>query len=263
MTERDSFPNGTPSWIDLGVPDPDAAADFYGGLFGWEVTAPTGDDGDIGTYRMCLLKGRPVAGIAPAQVPDAAPWWTTYVTVADADAAAKAVEAAGGETLVEPWDIRDLGRMAAFADPGGAAFSVWQPNQHHGSGLANEPGAFTWNELTVRDLDTTIPFYGAVFGWVAEQTDMGEGRLYTTWKLSADGRGIAGARPMVGDQWPADLPDHWLVYFAVEDCDAALARVVELGGTAATEPMDVANVGRFAVVKGPQGEVFAILADPS
>ncbi len=258
MTEHDSFANGTPSWVDLGAPDPDAAAAFYGALFGWDVAAPTGDDDETGAYRMCTLKGRPVAGIGPSQVADAPPWWTTYVTVADADATAKAVEEAGGATLVEPSDVADLGRMAAFTDPLGAAFSVWQPKQHHGAGLVNEHGALTWNELTVRDVEPAVPFYGAVFGWTAEQNDMGGGMRYTTFKRADDDRAIAGATPMAGD-----VPAHWVVYFAVDDCDATSAKATELGARQVSPSMDIPDVGRFAILTGPQGEVFAIIQNAS
>lgn len=258
MAERDSYAPGTPSWVDLGAPDPEAAAAFYSALFGWDVMPP-GDE--AGGYRMCMLKGRPVAGIAPATVAGAPPWWTTYVTVDDAAETAKAVEAAGGQVLAEAFDVMEFGRMAILTDPGGATFSAWQPKQHHGAGLVNEPGSLTWNELTTRHLDTAATFYNAVFGWDAEQNDMGGGVNYTTWKLSGTDSAIGGAMPMVGDQWPADLPDHWMVYFAVEDCDATAARVVELGGVVSVPPMDIPTVGRFAVVNGKQGEVFSIIAN--
>lgn len=260
MTEKDSYAPGTPSWVDLGSPDPEASAAFYSALFGWDVAAPGGEE--TGGYRMCTLRGRPVAAIAPATVEGAPPWWTTYVTVDDAAASAKAVAAAGGQVLVDAFDVMEFGRMAVLTDPGGATFSVWEPKEHHGAGIVNEPGSLTWNELTTRHLDTAVPFYGAVFGWQTNETDMGGGMVYTTWKLPNDGdREIGGAMPMEGDMWPADLPDHWMVYFAVEDCDQAVAKVAELGGKVSVPPMDIPNVGRFSVVNGPQGEVFSVIAN--
>src|SRR4051794_11976360 len=70
-----SYPQGTPSWVDLGSPDLDATVAFYGGLFGW-----TSEEGppEAGGYRMCLLDGVPVAGIGPLMSPEQPPMWTTY-----------------------------------------------------------------------------------------------------------------------------------------------------------------------------------------
>jgi predicted enzyme related to lactoylglutathione lyase len=257
MTERDSHPAGTPSWIDLGSPDPDASAAFYSALFGWDIGEAGGPE--TGGYRMATLKGRPVAGIGASQSEGAPPWWTTYVTVDDADATAKVVDQAGGTVVVPPMDVMEFGRMAVFTDPGGATFSVWQPKQHHGSGLVDEPGTLTWNELMVRDLDKAKPFYQKVFGWGTNETDMG-GFAYTTWQL--DGKSVGGAMPMVGDMWPADLPDHWMVYFDVANCDESVAKAKELGATVSVQPTDIPGVGRFSVLTGPQGEVFSMLQGP-
>jgi uncharacterized protein len=258
MTEHDSHPAGTPSWVDLGSPDPDASAEFYSGLFGWDVGEPGGPD--TGGYRMAMLRGRPVAGIGASQAEGAPPWWTTYVTVDDADATAKVVEEAGGTVVVPPMDVMEFGRMAVFSAPGGATFSVWQPGLHHGAGIVDEPGTLTWNELMVRDLPKAKEFYQKVFGWGAKETDMGGGVVYTTWQLND--RSIAGAMPMVGDQWPAELPDHWMVYFNVDDCDETVAKAKELGAKVAHPPTDVPGVGRFSIINAPQGEVFSVLANP-
>jgi len=262
MTERDTYTHGTPSWVDLGSPDPKASSAFYSSLFGWDVQAAGGPE--TGGYMMAMLRGRPVAGIGPAQAEGAPPWWTTYITVDSADITAKAVEEAGGTALAAPFDVLDAGRMAVFSAPGGAVFSVWEAKQHPGAGIVNEPGALTWNELMVRDIEDAKRFYNNVFGWETEDADMGGGVTYTLWKQpgAEAGASIGGAMPMVGDQWPADLPDHWMVYFSVADCDASAARVAELGGKVSVPPTDIPNVGRFAVCNGPHGETFSIIANP-
>jgi hypothetical protein len=64
---------------------------------------------------------------------------------------------------------------------------------------------------------------------------------------------------VLDEQMPAELPPHWLVYFAVDDCDAAVAHVSELGGSVKMQPMDVPP-GRFAVVSDPHGALFAVMA---
>ena len=54
-------------------------------------------------------------------------------------------------------------------------------------------------------------------------------------------------------------PNHWRVYFAVEDVDVSAAKVVELGGTIVEEAMDIPTVGRMAGVTDPQGAIFSIM----
>lgn len=249
--EIESYEPGTPCWVDLGSPDPAAAADFYSGLFGWEVV----DQGpDAGGYRMALLRGRPVAGLGPQQQPDIPPYWTTYISVSDADAVTKSVQAAGGQVFLEPMDVFEFGRMAVFADTTGAPFSVWQPGTHIGAELVNEPGALCWNELATRDRAAAKAFYPAVFGW--SPADVSGGPMdYTEWELGD--RKIAGMLQM-DDRWPADVPSHWMVYFAVEDTDAVAARAQELGATILVPPTDIPP-GRFAVLNDPHGAAFSII----
>ena len=81
--------------------------------------------------------------------------------------------------LSEPFDVFDSGRMAVFADPQGAKFSVWQPNQHLGSRVVNEHGTRQLQRpRTRRDVEGAKAFYGAVFGWGL--LDMGgEGGMWT------------------------------------------------------------------------------------
>lgn len=248
MTE---YEPGTPSWVDLGTPEVDRAANFYSELFGWRV-----EEGppEAGGYRMAVLRERPVAGLGPQMNPDAPPWWTTYVTVGDADATASAVRGAGGAVIVEPFDVLDVGRMAIFTDTVGATFAVWQPMAHKGAGLVNEPGTLCWNELATRDVDAAKSFYTAALGWDFRTMDM-DGAAYTI--VTTNGRDVAGMMAM-DDSIPPEVPSHWMVYFAVADCDATAAKVADLGGTVSVPPTDI-PVGRFAVCNDPAGALFSIL----
>jgi predicted enzyme related to lactoylglutathione lyase len=251
MPERDHYDNGTPSWIDLGSPDPSKADTFYTSLFGWDVV----DQGpDAGGYRMAYLNGKAVAGLGPQMNPGP-PFWMSYVTVGDADATAAAIKGAGGTVVVPPMDVMDVGRMAVALDPSGAGFSIWQAGAHVGAGLVNEPGALSWNELNTRDTEGAKAFYSKVFGWTPETHSMGEFD-YTEWKLGD--ASIGGMMPMAASM-PAGVPNFWLVYFAVADCDASCAKTKELGGTVQSEPMDIPQ-GRFAVVSDDQGATFAVIA---
>ena len=254
MPEMTKYDPGTPSWVDLGTSDPADARRFYSGLFGWKIIE---GPPKAGGYSMCELDGKPVAALGPQMNTDMPPFWTSYISVADADETAAAIQQDGGTLIVEPMDVFDFGRMAVAVDPTGAAFSIWQPRKHIGAGIVNDANSFCWNELTTRDPRRSIEFYGAVFGWTASiLADAGPAN-YTEFHLGS--RGIAGMMPMEGDSWPADMPNHWMVYFAVDDCEAAAARVEELGGSVLMPPTDVPP-GKFAAVKDPQGAVFSIIA---
>jgi predicted enzyme related to lactoylglutathione lyase len=188
---------------------------------------------------------------------DMPPFWTTYISVADADETSVAIKEDGGSLLVEPMDVMDVGRMAVALDPTGAVFSIWQPRSHIGAGIVNDVNTFCWNELMTRNPQRSVEFYGAVFGWTANILPDAGVTNYTEFHLG--GRGIAGMLPMEGDTWPADMPNHWIVYFAVENCDDAVALVEELGGVVIVPPTEVPP-GKFAVVKDPQGAVFSVIA---
>jgi len=49
----------------------------------------------------------------------------------------------------------------------------------------------------------------------------------------------------------------------VEVADAACARTEELGGRPLVPPMDLQEIGRFAILQDPVGVVFQVLSDPS
>jgi uncharacterized protein len=248
MPEFNGYPAGTPSWVDIGTPDVEAAKAFYGQLFGWEFV----DQGpNAGGYHMCNLRGKPVAGLGPAQDPGP-PHWTTYVAVDDTDTAVKAVESAGG-TVLATMDIPEAGRMAVCTDSTGVAFSVWQAGQHGGVAIANEAGAFSWSELNTRDTAKAIPFYESVFGWKAET--MTEPMPYT--QLMLDGKSIAGMMDVTG-RVPDEVPAHWLVYFGTDNCDGAVETTEKAGGALRVGPVDIPDMGRFAVLNDPQGAVFAV-----
>ena len=238
---------GVPMWVDLSTSDVDGARRFYTSFFGWEAQ----DLGaEAGGYNMMRLRGKMVSGLGPVMNPQQPPAWTTYVCSTDAPATAQKVREAGGQVVMEPFDVMGQGHMGVFQDPGGAYIAVWQPGQHRGAEIVNEPNSFSWNELATRDIDGAKRFYGQVFGWGNETH--GD---YTEWKVG--GRSIAGAMPM-GDRYPPQVPPHWLVYFTVEDCDASAQKAQQLGAQVLVQPMDV-EPGRFAVIRDPQGATFGII----
>jgi predicted enzyme related to lactoylglutathione lyase len=280
MVERDGYPPGVPCWVDTGQPDPQAAADFYEGLFGWELEdrMPAGSPG---RYLVAQLRGRDVdaVGSLPEQAPPM-PAWNTYVWVESADDAAAKANDAGGHVVMPPFDVADAGRMAVLSDPSGAVFCVWEAKEHRGAQLVNEPGTWNWSDLNTRDPEGAKAFYGAVFGWEAQGLDLGDGEA-TMWRVPGYGdfleRTDPGLRsrqadvgappgfedaigwllPMTGDRFPDDVPPHWQVTFSVDDADATADRAAELGGRVVAPPVDV-PYARIAVLSDPQGAAFTV-----
>lgn len=251
MVTRDTaWPAGTPCWVDIAVPDMAKAKAFYGGLFGWEIT-----DGppEAGGYSMATVGGQMVAGIGPKMSEEMPTAWITYIATDDADQTAAKVKAAGGQMLMEPFDVMDAGRMGIAVDPGGAAFGLWQAGLHTGVQVANEPGSLTWNENMSRSYDGNKTFYRAVFGYGL--TDLG-GDAFSYATLDLDGNEVAGIGEL-GTDAPPGAPANWGVYFAVEDADAAAAKVAELGGSVLRGPWD-SPYGRMAQVTDDQGAVFYV-----
>jgi predicted enzyme related to lactoylglutathione lyase len=246
MPEMTRYEHGVPSWVDIGTPDPSAGVRFYSELFGW-----TGQDmgEEAGHYTIVSKRGKMVAAISPAQDPGP-PRWMTYVNVDDADEVTRKAESAGGKVIVAPMDVMAAGRMAIFSDTTGAVIAAWQPGQHLGAQLVNEPGAFAWSELHSSDPAKSQAFYSAVFGWGwAGADEYPEGQV--------NGRTIAGLTRRRPDM-PADVPDNWLVYFGTADVDADVKKVTDLGGRVVTGPADIPGTGRFAVLVDPQGAAFAL-----
>ena len=254
MPEVTNYPHGTPCWADLGTPDVAAAAAFYNRLFGWEVEI---GPAEMGHYSMGVVKGQPVAAIADQQTPGVVVWSTYFAVDSVDDTVTKAV-AAGAAVLLPAMDVMTFGRMAVLAAPGGAALSLWQAGEHRGAGIMGEHGAIAWNELATRDVAKSAAFLQATFGLSANKTDLADVDYYELRR--ADGTGVGGMMPMDGDMWPADMADHWMVYFGTGDTDATAALATELGGEVCVPPTDIPNVGRFAVIKDPQGATFSIIS---
>ena len=256
MTTVAAHAPGTPCWLDLMTPDPEKARDFYEDVFGWdyEVGPP-----ETGHYAMCLVGGRQAAGMG--QLPKDAPFptaWTVYFATADADASARRIAELGGSIVLGPMDVMDAGRMVIAADPTGAAFGLWQPGMHKGAGVVAEPGSLSWCEVNTRSAAQARDFYAALLGLTAKPLPMPGFEYYTLYR---DDDTHAGVMQMTA-QFPADMPPHWMPYFAVTDTDDACVRIDAAGGSIVADATDT-PYGRMAVLADPFGAVFAIIQPPA
>jgi predicted enzyme related to lactoylglutathione lyase len=249
-----TWPDGTPAWADLAVPDLETARRFYGSLLGWAFDI---GPAEAGHYSTALVGGRAVAAIGP--VPPGAEGapvaWLTHLAASDAAAAADRAAAAGGQVVVAPMPVMDFGTMAVVLDPTGAVVALWQAGSHHGAALVNEPGAMIWNEHLSPAFEPAKAFYAALFPYTISDMS-GPGFDYAT--LDLDGHqvgGIGGSSGAVGA---------WEVYFAVRDTDATAAEAERLGGTI-VHPAQDSPYGRMAGITGPFGERFWLMSteDPS
>ena len=255
MPQRDVAPNGAPCWIELFTSDTDTDRAFYGELFGW-TSESAGEE--YGGYINFSKDGMPVAGCmhndGQAGMPNL---WSVYLATDDAEKTVAAAAAHGGEVVVPAMQVMELGTMAVLADAGQAAIGTWQPGLHKGFGVIAEPGAPAWFELHTRDYDASVQFYQDVFKWDTHvEGDSPEFRYTTLGRGEGALAGIMDASSFL----PEGVPAHWSVYFAVEDTDAALAKVAGLGGSIVTAAEDT-PYGRLATAADPTGAVFKLVAE--
>lgn len=248
MPHLTSHQPGSFCWIELATNDADGARAFYTSLFAWDVNeVPMGEQG---TYYLFRKDGRDAAAMYQADPSQGTPPnWMSYIAVADADKSAAQAQSLGATVFAEPFDVFDLGRMSVLSDPQGAVFALWQAKSNIGVQIRDEANTLCWNELQARDLDAAKKFYPALFGW-----RMKESEEYTEWHL---GENAVGG--MLASKAPAEVPSYWMPYFAVDDCGATVKKAEAGGATTVVPPMDIPNVGTFAVMFDPQGAVFAVI----
>jgi len=253
MSERDGYQHGVPCWVDTWQPDADAAAAFYAGIFGWEVRSgsPAGTET---RYDLCTVQGSDVAAIGSPLPEGAAPAWTTYVWVDDADAAAAKAADAGGSLVTAPFASLDGGRMAIVTDPAGALLGLWQPGAHRGAQRVNEPSAYAMSLLHTPDTAAAAAFYADLFGWTTEAFGPA-----TMFRLP----GFVGGEPtqpvprdVVAVMAPGE-PARWAVDFWIADADVAAATAEQRGGRVLEPPAD-AGPFRRAVLSDPEGAAFSV-----
>ncbi len=254
MANVDTHAPGTFCWIELGTTDQNAAKQFYGSLFGW---APA--DFPMGPneyYTMFNIDGRNTGACytlnEQMRTQGVPPHWMLYVCVSNADETAAKVQPAGGKIVAGPFDVMTFGRMAVVQDSTGATLSIWQPMSHQGTAISGVPGTLCWADLMTPDAAGAARFYEQVFNWKLDPGKDGTGYLH----IKAGEEFIGGIPP--AEHVPPGIPPHWLLYFYVENCDAATSKATGAGARVHMPPMTMEGVGRWSVVADPQGAAFAL-----
>jgi len=257
MATQTQHAPGTFCWVELATTDQDGAKKFYGSLFGWSF-ADT-DMGPGGVYTIFKNADRDCAALytleKERQEQGMPPCWSCYVAVENADTAAQKAASLGAKVLMDPFDVMEHGRMAIIQDPQGAIFCVWQAKKNPGVGVLDEPGAMCWTELMTSDPGAAAKFYTGLFPWTTQKM---EGPMeYTTFHRPGDAKG-AGGMLKTPNEMP-NVPPNWTPYFQVTSTQATVEKTNQLGGGVVVPPQTIPSVGTFAVLRDPQGAVFAVL----
>jgi predicted enzyme related to lactoylglutathione lyase len=249
-------------WYELMTPDPEGSTAFYDAVVGWNIgeAAP-----EFNGYRMI---GRSDGGYAGGLLPltaemqqhGARPTWLGYLNVPDVDEAARRIEQAGGKTLMAPFDIQNVGRVAMVSDPQGAPFYIMKPTPPAGDPNAQSdvfsPSAeqrVGWNELQTSDVPAARRFYREQFGWgTDEYMDMGPMGEYRF--IDHRGERIGALFDAADAQ-----PSHFRFYIRVPSIEQAKAVVEAKGGTIHMGPHQVPTGDWIVVGSDPQGAEFALV----
>ncbi len=250
-------------WYELMTTDANGAADFYGKVIGWSVSAA--DPGLPMDYRMIVrADGGPTGGLLPLtadmQAGGARPAWVPYLAVADFEADLAAIEADGAHVLMGRTDIAE-GSFAMLTDPQGAPFYLMQPRPPEGS-PDGQSHAFKadgvqharWNELATGDPAGAKAFYAKHFGFEFNNAmPMGEAGEYAF--IDFDGQVLGAVMPIMDP----GRPPSWLTYFGVPSASAAKTAIEAAGGTVMMGPHQVPGEDWIVVATDPQGAAFGVV----
>ena len=264
MPQYTQLKHGTPFWADLVTRDIAGSMSFYTDLFGWgyEEASPE----QMGGQRYAWAKspsGYP-AGIAELDdAEDSASnglGWSVQLIVDDMEDAVKGVADFGGQVLRHPSTVGEYGIGAEISDSTGARTRIWQALVS-GPVIKHEHGAMQWCELMTSNPSTTAAFLSSTLHLKTERMSRaGNADLYML--STADGPAMSiSAIGELSDRLVEQMAGaQWIVYFNVDDVDAAVQRAVENGAELPDPAWDVPGIGRIAWIYDPQGALLGLIA---
>jgi uncharacterized protein len=242
------------AWYELMTTDVPASKAFYRSVLGWEAQ-------DVSTpgrsYSMFAAETVPVCGLM--ELPEeglkmgARPRWMGYVGVDDVHATTERIKRLGGVVYVPPTKT-NIGFISVVADPQGATFALVDGLKlgREQAAESGKPGHVGWHELLAEDWGKSFAFYSQIFGWQEANSEISDGDIYHP--FSACGLTMGG----IFTRHPTDPPPFWLLYFNVEDLDAAAERVIAGGGRVFINPQEMLGGTSIARCADPQGAAFAL-----
>jgi len=251
-----AVPKGRFVWYELMTSDPDGAKAFYQKVLGWGASPWEGGEKP---YTMWMNGEKALGGVLelpePARKAGAPPHWLAYIATPDLGATVARARELGANILEPLIEIPTVGKIAILADPQGAVFAAYTPEERvpDQEGGPND-GDVSWHELATTDTKAAFRFYSDLFGWeTTSEMDMGEFGVYHMYGQHGVPYGGIYDKP---PDMPA--PPHWLLYVRVSDIDAALERVKQNGGQVLNGPMEVPGGDMVAQCMDPQGAAFAL-----
>ena len=238
---------GTPAWVDL-------ATTIRGGPRVLRGVVRLGHPGQPGSpvrwlrHREDRRSGR--GRDRRTQSPDQPAAWSVYIGSDDLEALAQT--AAGGAVVAPPFDVGDQGRMAVFTDASGAFISAWQGTQMGGFQTTGAERLRLGRAERPRVVAPCRSTRGLRLD--GEGRRVARAAVHRVPGRRPQHRGATEMSPMV----PAEVPNYWLVYFAVDDVDAIHRRAVDTGGGELVAPLDFPG-GRMSIVRDPQGAAFGLM----
>ena len=229
--------------FEIGGPDDQLLAGFYGALFGWQMTPIPGAN-----YTLIAASGTGIGG-GLGRSRTGEPWATFYAEADDPQAVLDRAAALGGKTVVPVTQIPGKLTYAMLSDPDGLLVGVAKRAETEAAGPYQPPGGAPVDRFEVRgsDAGATRRFYTALFGWSVAEAAGGYGLVTTGAAHGIQG----GLRPGAGSHWAT-------VYASVSDVTQALAQAVELGGSQEYGPEQAAGHIEAAAFRDPAGNVFGV-----
>lgn len=118
---------------------------------------------------------------------------------------------------------------------------------------SREKGRFIWYDLVTTDPEAAQEFYPQITGWTLQEWEGPD--AYTLFRVGDTP--VGGVMALPEEAVEAGAPPHWFAHVASPDVEATTVRARELGATVLVEPEPVPGVGRFSILRDPQGAVFA------
>lgn len=238
-------------WCETVSRDPAGSARFYGELLGWQAREES--MGPLGAYTVFSLDGRDVAGASASttspSLAGTGAYWLSHILCADVEQLSEAAAGLGARVATPPTTIPGVGRLAILCDPRGAPFALWQGAGDIGP-WPRLPGHPCWFELNTAAPEVAA-FYCALLGWRMETRRYD--RDYTV--FFKDDTAVASVAVLPPGSTAAD---HWLPFFAVQDCEATVSRAPELGAGVRLPATLVPGLGRYGVMVDPFDATFAV-----
>jgi predicted enzyme related to lactoylglutathione lyase len=237
-------------WRELITPNPEAAAQFYKSLFGWEISS-------VGTekspYWLIRHNGTPIGGIVkmPASTRNATGEWICSVSVPSVDEISTAAVSNGASLVLKPTNFTGRGRTSVLKDPQGAPVAILRAESGDPVKKDAVNNGWLWQELWSTDVAGSEKFYAEVFKVELDKTKDDQ-RDYTV--LKKGDKKLAGIvkTPVEG------IRSHWMNYVKVSDPEGLVRKAQTLGARVLLAPGPTVRNGTLGIILDPTGAAIAL-----